>query len=462
MIKFKSYFQTRQSIVKALVAIVLLAIILNQTFWLISMHNIYHTQLTDRINQSVQDAVWAELSERREEMGGFQAIYLSKSNYKDSPRYVNKEVVTADSIFNVIIDRQDIYSTEKIIQLAIMDIKPINLNNLSSIFNTIVSEHFAIKCSYFDYIDINSGTLIESNKPLGNVGVEYHKTDTITLDINDSIAVVGYANISKNEILVKMLWQLILSVTLIIVAIVGIIYISRNFIWQWRTEMMRQDSIYAMMHEFKRPISAAMLKASLISYYFERNFTETALQYSESINEELVKLTKYIDTIKQISNSENIEIILNKTEVDINVLLSAIKARFKTVSDTEQTININLEMKSKKNVVYIDVVHFSNVIENLIENAIKYNTNNPVNIIITVSDFNNQHLISVKDNGIGIPTKGIKHIFRRYYRENQNKVKARPGYGLGLTYVKLIIEAHRGSISVESELNKGSRFDIII
>lgn len=462
MVKFKLHFRTRQSLVKALVAIVLLAIIVNQTLWLISMRNIYQIQITDCINQSAQDAVWAELSERREEMGGFQAISLSKSNYKDSLRYVNKEVATADSIYNVIIDRQDIHSTEKIIQLAIKDFLPINLIELSSIFNALVSEQFAIKDSYFDYIDLNSGALIESNKTVSNADGAYHKTDTITLDISDSIAIVGYAHISENEVLAKMLWQLIISVALIIVAIVGILYISKNFIWQWRTEKMRQDSIYAMTHEFKRPISSAMLMASLIPYYIEHNDTETASHYSESINDELTKLTKYIDTIKQISNSENSEIRLNKTEVDINVLLCAIKASFDTVSDAEQTININLEMKAKNCIMYIDVVHFSNVIENLIENAIKYNTNNPIMIEVTVNDFNNRHLISVKDNGIGISSKSIKHIFRRYYRESQNKVKNTLGYGLGLTYAKSIIEAHEGSISVDSELNKGSRFDIII
>lgn len=132
MVKLGMNFKTKQSLVKVFVAIVLIAIIVNQVLWLISMHNLYQNQFADYINQSAQSAVWAELSERREETGGFQTITLSKSSYKDSQRYINKEVTAEDSIYNVTIDRQDVHSTEKIIQMVYRSFLPINLNNVSS------------------------------------------------------------------------------------------------------------------------------------------------------------------------------------------------------------------------------------------------------------------------------------------------------------------------------------------
>ena len=112
--------------------------------------------------------------------------------------------------------------------------------------------------------------------------------------------------------------------------------------------------------------------------------------------------------------------------------------------------------------INIDVVHFSNVIENIIENAIKYNINDTVVIEIIVDDYEDKHKVSVKDNGIGVSAKSQNLIFHRYYRDKRSEVKNRLGFGLGLTYAKSIIESHGGKITVESELNKGSKFDIII
>lgn len=462
MINLGLYFQTRQSLVKGLVAIVLIAIIVNQALWLISMHNLYQNQFKDCINQSAHSAVWAELSERREETGGFQTITLTKSSYKDSQRYINKEVTAEDSIYNITIDRQDVHSTEKIIQMVYKSFLPINLNKLDSIFNVLVSEQFSLKDSYFDYIDLNSGEIIESNNKVGNLVDGYHKTDTITLDISNSIAVIGYANISNDVILVMMFWQIIISALLILIALIGLLYISKSFVWQWKTESMRQDSIYAMTHEFKRPISAAMVLAQLIPFYIEHDDNETAIEYAANIDNELTKLTQYINTIKQISNSDNSNIILDKKDVDINLLCKSIIKRFEEKSTDNLLINFKVEVLTKKNIINIDVIHFSNVIENLIENAIKYNINDTVVIDIIVNDHEDKHKVSVKDNGIGLSAKSQKLIFHRYYRDKRSEVKNRLGFGLGLTYTKSIVEAHGGTITVESELNKGSKFIIII
>ncbi len=101
------------------------------------------------------------------------------------------------------------------------------------------------------------------------------------------------------------------------------------------------------------------------------------------------------------------------------------------------------------------------MIENLIENAIKYSIENP-EILIRISDANNKLRITVSDNGIGIANEDLKRIFDKYYRVNRKETKNKPGFGLGLTYVKSVIDAHGASISVESRLNEGSTFCIII
>lgn len=454
--------KTRQDIIKGLVAIVLAAIIINQMLWFLSMHNLHQQEFENCIDQSARQAVWMELSDRQEKIGGHRYINFGTSHQNDTSRFIVKNVVTADSTYTVTIDRHDIHSANKVTQLVLKDFLPIDLHKLNSIFISMVSKDYMIQDSYFEYIDLESGNLLQSNQTSSNTVKKYHKTEIIPLDINNSIGVVGFAQTPTDELLARMLKQLILSIVLIIIAMGGMFYISKSFITQWKVEKMRQESVNAMTHEFKRPISAAMLLASLIPYYIKRNDTGTVLEYSENINNELTKLNLYINTIIQISNSENSEIKLNKTEVDIDVLLKSIKSIYSNVTDSDKIIKINLEVKAKNRIMYVDVVHLSNVFDNLIENAIKYNTNNPIIIELSVNDFNNRHIISVKDNGIGISSKSMTLIFRRYYRIKQSCVENVSGIGLGLTYSKSIIEAHAGSISVNSVLNKGSTFDIII
>ena len=111
--------------------------------------------------------------------------------------------------------------------------------------------------------------------------------------------------------------------------------------------------------------------------------------------------------------------------------------------------------------MFVDVLHFSNVLDNLVENAIKY-SNSEVNININVVDSNGGIKISVKDDGLGISAFDLKFIFDRFYRSNRKELKSKTGFGLGLTYVKSIVEAHRGSISATSKLNEGSEFVIFL
>ena len=454
--------KTKQNVVKAMVAMVLVSIVVNQMLWLLSMYNMHHKEFDTYINQSAQEAAWMEFSERLEIFGGIK--FFSGHNHKDTDRYITKDAVTTDSTYTFTIDTHDVHSTNRILQFIIKDILPININRLDSIFNQYTSHKYVLKDTYFEYIDLESGSVLNSNRRSENIGVKYSQTDTITLDINNTIGIVGYVSISPNEILVKMLWQVILSAVLIVIAIIGIIYISKSFIGQWKTEKMRQASIYAMTHEFKRPISGAMAMVSLIPFYMERNDVKKVLTYAENIENELTKLNHYTNTIKLISNSDKSKINISKTDVEILSFFDSLKQRFEIYENEEQKVEVelNISLNTHKEIMHVDLLHFSNVIDNLIENAIKYNTNPTAIVDIIISDFDDALKIVVEDNGIGISEAHQKLIFDRYYRVKRNKSKNNIGFGLGLTYVKSIIESHGGNIMVDSKLGKGSKFIIIV
>ena len=196
----------------------------------------------------------------------------------------------------------------------------------------------------------------------------------------------------------------------------------------------------------------------------ERNDVKKVLTYAENIENELTKLNHYTNTIKLISNSDKSKINISKTDVEILSFFDSLKQRFEIYENEEQKVEVelNISLNTHKEIMHVDLLHFSNVIDNLIENAIKYNTNPTAIVDIIISDFDDALKIVVEDNGIGISEAHQKLIFDRYYRVKRNKSKNNIGFGLGLTYVKSIIESHGGNIMVDSKLGKGSKFIIIV
>jgi len=256
-------------------------------------------------------------------------------------------------------------------------------------------------------------------------------------------------------------YQLALSALLILIGIGGMIYLGRSFVLQWKLERLRQESVNSMTHEFKRPISSAIAMVSLIPFYVEKNDISKVITYADNTMIELNKLTAYTERIQQISNNEKVNIALNKAKVEIETLLQSIEERYSDTESTKKKVNIRTTVHTKNKFLFVDILHFSNVLDNLVENAIKY-SDAEVNINVDVVDTNGGVKISVKDDGLGISAFDLKFIFDRFYRSNRKELKRKTGFGLGLTYVKSMVEAHGGSISVTSKINEGSEFIIFL
>jgi len=443
-----------------LIVLVLVLITMNQAVWITNMYNLHKKELKDAASQAIQEAVLMEVSERTEAIGGYSVFSNNISTPNDTSRYFSKEVKTEDSTYIFTIDKNDPYINQKIIQFVLKDELPINLGKLNRIFREKLSERYAIKNTYFNYLNLKENKIIKSNK-LANASSNYLQTDTIKLDIISSIGVVGYIEVPDIVILNKMVYQLALSVLLILIGMGCMIYLGKSFVLQWKLERLRQESVNSMTHEFKRPISSAVAMISLIPFYVEKNDIFKVISYADNTIIELNKLTAYTERIQQISNNEKVNIILNKAEVEIGTILQSIEERYSDTENIEKKINIQTTVHTKNKFLFVDVLHFSNVLDNLIENAIKY-SNTEVNININVVDTVGGIKISVKDDGLGISAFDLKFIFDRFYRSNRKELKRKTGFGLGLTYVKSIVEAHDGSISVTSKINEGSEFAILL
>ncbi|WP_411973587.1 ATP-binding protein [Sphingobacterium sp. Lzh-3] len=189
------------------------------------------------------------------------------------------------------------------------------------------------------------------------------------------------------------------------------------------------------------------------------NFSEpTGLEYSDNILIELNKLNLYIDRVQKLSNNSRERIDLTKESIEIEEFFRQLIQH--NYSTKEKQVTIELKIRNCYPYLYVDFLHFSNVIDNIIENSIKYSKDH-VNISIVVYENQKGINISISDNGFGISDKDIPNIFNKYYRSKNSIVQKKVGFGLGLTYVKTLVEAHQGMVIVNSVLGKGTEFCII-
>jgi two-component system, OmpR family, phosphate regulon sensor histidine kinase PhoR len=153
-------------------------------------------------------------------------------------------------------------------------------------------------------------------------------------------------------------------------------------------------------------------------------------------------------------------LVLKRKEVSMNEIIHTVVQNFKLQVENRNG-KIELIDESTNDVIHGDKVHLVNVVTNLLDNAVKYSRETP-EITVYASNTAKQFRLSVRDRGIGISKDNQKKVFDRFYRVSTGNVHDVKGFGLGLSYVKLIVEQHSGSITLSSELNKGTQFDIIL
>jgi two-component system phosphate regulon sensor histidine kinase PhoR len=240
---------------------------------------------------------------------------------------------------------------------------------------------------------------------------------------------------------------------------------------QKRLSEMKKDFISNMTHELKTPVASISIAGQMLT---DKNMIESFEQggsisksssfgkITRTVIDETRRLQFLIDKVLQMSLMEDGNSIMKIKEVDANDMLLNVVQLF-DIQVKNHKGHINLEPDAAESLVYVDEMHFTNVLFNLMENAVKYRRDN-VPPILTARTRNEGEniLISISDNGIGIKKENLKKIFDRFYRVSTGNIHNVKGFGLGLAYVKKIIEELGGKIKVESEYNAGTTFTIIL
>ena len=262
---------------------------------------------------------------------------------------------------------------------------------------------------------------------------------------------------SKNRILLKdmIIWLIASFAFLLIVAMV-FSFIVLSIIKQKKIAEIRNDFVNNMTHEFKTPISNISLASEVLIRKETLSNPDRINQYARIISEENQRMRSQVERILQVAVRNREDMTIHRESSDLHQL---IREAVDSICFPECNSNarIRLDFRAEQSVLEVDPMHFSNILHNLLDNAQKYSSASPL-VIIRTKIKGNHFYIEIEDNGIGISSEAQKHIFDKFYRVPTGNLHNVKGFGLGLYYVKYMIEKHGGKISVKSELGKGTIF----
>lgn len=227
---------------------------------------------------------------------------------------------------------------------------------------------------------------------------------------------------------------------------------------QKKISEMKTDFINNMTHEFKTPIATISLAADSITSPVVSGSESKIKRFADIIKQENKRMLNQVEKVLQMAKIEKEDTKLNVSEFDINEVVSRAAENI-NLRVTRREGSVKLDLKSMNSLIEGDHNHISNVLNNLLDNAEKYTKGAP-HIIIGTKDIKKGVEIFIKDNGIGMSKESQKHIFERFFRVHTGNVHDVKGFGLGLSYVKAMVDAHDGKIRVKSELGKGTTFFI--
>lgn len=252
--------------------------------------------------------------------------------------------------------------------------------------------------------------------------------------------------------------QILFSFLLTIITVAAFVVLYKNWRAQQRLMELKNDFISNVTHELKTPVATVSVALEALKNFHAINDAQRTKEYLDIAQNELNRLTLMTDKILKASSFENSGVVIQKELVDLHSIILQILESMKLVFEKHHA-SVSFQKEGSAFSLEGSQAHLTNVIYNLIDNALKYSPSDP-KLVITLLEKGDYLTLSVQDNGLGIPSEYKKKIFEKFFRVPTGDIHNIKGYGLGLSYVASVIKEHKGTIDIESEPGNGSIFQI--
>ncbi len=418
------------------------------------------TNYQDKINTCIKQVADNELFMRRTSIG--ERVAMGYIPYGDTSSFVTKSIHTLDTSFTVRINKNDPTAMAKLRQYFLKSILPLNITRVDSLLRHCLYK----KCTqerdtYIEYLDLTNHRVLASTAHVGNLS-DYLESEIDTLDILNTIGVKAYVKTPMGEILKPMIPRLTIVGILVIVILYCLYRLLRIIIRQYHQDQRRAQFLRNLAHELKRPITSALYTMGLASDILKQRQDESATKWLDRSNFHLNRLDLQVEQLQSFIHGEEGRLKFDKTPVAIRPVFEELKEKYE--HNAKKTVQIMVDADENSELV-TDEMHFWNIVENLMENSVKY-SGNQVTIDLKAVRENGKVVISVRDNGWGIPKADIKRVFDTFYRvKAHDNMLAGPGnvkgFGLGLSYVKTVVRGLGGTVTINSQENSFTEVRIV-
>lgn len=255
-------------------------------------------------------------------------------------------------------------------------------------------------------------------------------------------------------------WVIVGAVVFMLVIFTAFYITLSALLNQKKLSEIKSDFINNMTHELKTPLATIALAVDAVRNEKVQSNKEKLDYFTSIIKEENVRMNKHVETILQSALMDRQELRLQPIEIDVHLLLHSLVDNYELQLADKQG-SVEWKLNAATHIVEADETHFTNMLSNLLDNAIKYSKEQLL-IRISTHSTHKHMVIRIEDNGIGMNKETVKRIFEKFYRAHTGNVHNVKGFGLGMSYVKSVIDAHKGRIKVDSTPGKGSSFIVEI
>lgn len=419
--------------------IAVIVLLLSQFFWLHNMYHIQKTDLEERLNIILVEAVQKELDKR--------FLYSDQQTEKSPEK-------KGDS-FKFFLDNDKIQSegllalqNEASQRLMVFENNNFDLSVLDSIYNAMLEQQNIEMEYYLCYRD--SMKVLDS---VGDSSLRGIKSKEVPI-VNDT-KVQAIFSITMPLVLSQMLWMLVVSVLMFLLIIICFVYELRVIFTQRRLTQLRDDFSHALVHDMKTPLGTIYMAVDQWGKGVLDKNPELRSKFSDTAMAQVLNLQALVDKILTIAYLEQKKLILDPKIMDLSNMIQGLVDKFSIQTKKPVSFKIDIDLESTH--IIADPVYLTNAVSNLIDNAIKY-SGDSVAIDICCHSSDNQLFIEVSDNGFGISERDREKIFEKFERGAAVGRKGAKGFGLGLNYVKRVMNAHGGTVSLSSLKGQGSKF----